>query len=1004
MGVRCVFKDSRDLLWIGTDAGLCTFDGKSFKIFKPSDGMSASQVWAIAEDEEGNMWFGSYGDGLYKYNGRQFRRFTHKDGLSDDEVRILCYSKNFHCLLVGSEKGLSTIKGETITTSPEEVYTEKIGGCITGIIDAGKFILITNYGHQNPVRYNPDTNEFVILNDQGKHYPDFSFSGFISSKGDTVLSLTTKGIRIFGKNGMIQNDTLGQVFGITEDNRGDLWIAAWSYQNVELSGGIFRYDGKTFKNFKESFGIKELQIWSVFYDRQQDLLWIGTETEGLFRVSFSYITYFSPSYFHLAEEQINELYVDSTNTLWISGNRELIKMKPDGSYSFFDKYPMISAFRRFWNDPGQKGVPRMGETSLTAKNTAERNIPEFIKKAELNFCQVWEGQDHFLFYTSEFGLHRYDSVTNKTDYFGQSGGPDPVALMGDTLIAGLWGATALMPLVQSNLIGYDYSLAPPPGLYRFFTKSGDPKDVSRIVKHDNSFWYTTKTSGLWMSKGMNMIHFNEQDSTLSNNVNDICFDIQNHVIFGTNTGEICIGTYADSRLKIDLKISSDNGLRGSSISWLVPDSNNNLWVGTNEGLNCIDLNELYSTGKYIIRFLDEESGYTGQPSKRAVIDARGNLWIAAGEQLIKVNTKSVLSAPQLWGKVILTSMEVDQIPADSLIKSGDFTLKYSENDLAFQFDILNYIDPGEDMFRYMLRGYDKNWREWGMDRKAVYTNLPPGNYVLCVESYNQRTLAKAKSVEFDFKIHHPWWRLWYIQALSAILFLILVTITIFKYVGNEKKKQQEEAELEKKMQQLQYLSIANQYNPHLTFNLFNTVAGFLHSSQMEEALKLTNSYAQLLRRTLLNNRSFKITFEEELAAVRDLLELEAISSEGSVTYDIQTSPDHSETWLPRSLLFLFVENAIKHGTRAQPESPQIRIKSHTEDSTLIIEVMDNGPGLTQHQGTKPGGTGSGFKIANEIIELYYFHSKQRISYEFLPAPNNSPKSFTVVIIRVPLVF
>jgi hypothetical protein len=65
--------------------------------------------------------------------------------------------------------------------------------------------------------------------------------------------------------------------------------------------------------------------------------------------------------------------------------------------------------------------------------------------------------------------------------------------------------------------------------------------------------------------------------------------------------------------------------------------------------------------------------------------------------------------------------------------------------------------------------------------------------------------------------------------------------------------------------------------------------------------------------------------------------------------------------------------------------------------------MDNGPGLTQHQGTKPGGTGSGFKIANEIIELYYFHSKQRISYEFLPAPNDSPETFTVVIIRVPLV-
>ena len=242
------------------------------------------------------------------------------------------------------------------------------------------------------------------------------------------------------------------------------------------------------------------------------------------------------------------------------------------------------------------------------------------------------------------------------------------------------------------------------------------------------------------------------------------------------------------------------------------------------------------------------------------MDINGNLWIAAGDKLIQVNTESILSNPVQSFRVILNSLEIDQIPADSLTKMENFTLSHTENDLAFQFDILNYIDPGEDMFRYMLRGYDKNWHEWSMDRKAVYTNLPPGNYVFCVESYNLRTLAKAKSLEFDFKIQHPWWGLWYIQAFSGILFLMLVTITILKYVEKERKKQQEEAELEKKMQHLQYLSIANQYNPHLTFNLFNTVAGFLHSSQMEEALKLTNSYAQLLRRTLLNNRSFKITF------------------------------------------------------------------------------------------------------------------------------------------------
>ena len=89
LGIRCTYKDSRGLLWIGTDAGLCSFDGKTFRIFKSSEGMTASQIWAIAEDGDGNMWFGSMGEGLYKYNGRHFKRFTKKDGLTDDRIRVL---------------------------------------------------------------------------------------------------------------------------------------------------------------------------------------------------------------------------------------------------------------------------------------------------------------------------------------------------------------------------------------------------------------------------------------------------------------------------------------------------------------------------------------------------------------------------------------------------------------------------------------------------------------------------------------------------------------------------------------------------------------------------------------------------------------------------------------------------------------------------------------------------------------------------------------------------
>ncbi len=919
--------------------------------------MTASQVWAIAEDEQGNLWFGSYGDGIYKYNGKQFKQYTRRDGLSDDRIRILCYSKTFHCLIVGSQGGINTIKGETITPSPKEVYNVKIGSCITGVIDAGKFILITSYGQQNPVHYNPDKNEFVILNDKGKHYPDASFSGYISSKGDTVLSLTNKGVRIYEKNRIVQADTLGQVFGITEDNRGNLWIAAWSYQNMELGGGIFRYDGKTFKNFKEAFGISELEIWTVFYDREQDILWIGTETEGLFRISLPFIKYYSASYFHLEHQKINDLYLDSKNLLWISGNRELIQMKPDGTYSLWDKSPMVSAFRKFWNDPRQKGLPRMGQTSLTVKNAHSGKMPDILKKTEFNFSQVRKVSDHSIFYSCELGLFHYDDRSRKTDYLGQEGAKDPFELMGDSIIYCLWGATEINTNCESNRFDYDNSSDPPSPLFQFFTSEKEPKDANHIIKQNDSFWYTSGISGIWMSRGMKLIHFNDYDSTLSKNVNDLCFDTNGHVIFCTNTGEIFIATHAGDKLKIDYRINGDNGLRGTSVIWLLPDSRGNLWASTNEGLNCIDLNELYSKGTYAIRFIDEESGYNGQSSKKAVIDSSGNLWIGVEDQLIQVNTEAFLSNQQQSGKIILRSFEIHLVSVDSLFNTGtnsvysgskeNFILKHSDNDLTFNYDILNYIDPGEDMFRYMLRGYDKNWHEWSTDRRAVYTNLAPGPYEFCIESYNPRIIGKAEPLRVVFKIRHPWWGLWYLQVISVVLLLFLMAIIIMKYVENEKQKHQKKLEVERKIAQLEMQALQALMNPHFIFNCVNNIQYFVLANDMDNALAYLSDFSKVVRQTL-KNASFKLVqLEKEIDYLLSYLRLEQMRFPDKFDFKVSCGAEVSigTIMFPPMLVQPFVENAIQHGFRSLERKGSLSVVFEvTEEDLLKITITDNGIG------------------------------------------------------------
>ena len=55
--VRCIFEDSRSILWIGTSNGLNRFDGETFKHFTKEDhGLSRNVVGSIVEDKDGMLW------------------------------------------------------------------------------------------------------------------------------------------------------------------------------------------------------------------------------------------------------------------------------------------------------------------------------------------------------------------------------------------------------------------------------------------------------------------------------------------------------------------------------------------------------------------------------------------------------------------------------------------------------------------------------------------------------------------------------------------------------------------------------------------------------------------------------------------------------------------------------------------------------------------------------------------------------------------------------------
>ena len=86
--VWSIAEDGEGNLWFGTVSGVSCYDGENFATFTTADGLAHNHVWSISTDREGNPWFATKG-GVSHYDGQSFQTRTVKDGLPCKNVRSI---------------------------------------------------------------------------------------------------------------------------------------------------------------------------------------------------------------------------------------------------------------------------------------------------------------------------------------------------------------------------------------------------------------------------------------------------------------------------------------------------------------------------------------------------------------------------------------------------------------------------------------------------------------------------------------------------------------------------------------------------------------------------------------------------------------------------------------------------------------------------------------------------------------------------------------------------
>ena len=206
--------------------------------------------------------------------------------------------------------------------------------------------------------------------------------------------------------------------------------------------------------------------------------------------------------------------------------------------------------------------------------------------------------------------------------------------------------------------------------------------------------------------------------------------------------------------------------------------------------------------------------------------------------------------------------------------------------------------------------------------------------------------------------------LWGLVVLASVL-CVAIPIKIWNSARIEHRLQEQE----KLIMAAKVEALASQINPHFLFNTLTSISSLIRS-QPETARMLIVKLSGLLRRLLRSHEHF-VTLREELASIDEYLDIEKVRFGPSLIVTKDISPDSLDVVVPSMLLQPLVENSIKHGLSRRVGGGCITIRSHREDGRAIIEVLDNGSGMSEADLDRARVVGIGLRNVDERLRVIY---------------------------------
>jgi ligand-binding sensor domain-containing protein/signal transduction histidine kinase len=256
--VRAILEDSDGNLWFGTQNGVCRYAIQNLTQFTEEDGLAENSIEAAFVDNEGDIWFGTARKGVSRYDGEAFQNSNQQDGIVDDRIRSMLQDSKGN-IWIGTRKGVSRYDGANfeLATGAKAPMKTSVNAILEGKTTKGLWLVgetVSRYDGVNFESWDKANGSEIAVDGSGNVWVGGPFDGLHRYDGKNWKQYTaTAGLR---------NDQIDWILGTSG---GDVWFG--------LADGIARYDGADFSDFTIGNGLSV----KVALEDDSGRLWLGTD-------------------------------------------------------------------------------------------------------------------------------------------------------------------------------------------------------------------------------------------------------------------------------------------------------------------------------------------------------------------------------------------------------------------------------------------------------------------------------------------------------------------------------------------------------------------------------------------------------------------------------------------------------------------------------------------------------------------------------------------------------